>query len=724
MRKLAAILIAILVTACGGSNDAPKKANIAAAADLPLSGDWLADRVDDETLAYTRIPSLFGLTSAPKDNAFGPALASDAYVDWFNRVTAGLDETIVKDIAEDNAIAAWLVRYQRSPLEIIVRPMPGSKVKAPVSILSINTSLREADGASEAINALLASAGGLPAITLDADGIAEVAGLPVPAAVSYETSGRILVAIGNGTTGAKLLKARDALAKSSDSNPMSTLVDRIDTSGQGLVSWINVEQALIAGQLLIPEQVFAQIREAGLEDAKAVAFGYGVADGKARMSFFADLPDTGGVRGLIPNVDNALDLPLTGDPTLALTLALPTVEEIRDMVAVGGDDALADMDAGLEEWRNTGGFDIEALYAQLDGEAILVSEPVGFYGALRIRDKTEFLRVLTEAASTLESPLVQKQINGVTIHYWKMPSLISMFGEEMMADQGTGPEQQLLSLYANNGTHLFWVFDGNYAVIADTPQLLIDRARRRSSTTLAAWLSEHQGQSLQHALFGMTGSMRGLPRTVYHSYLAFLPTLADFARLEADIWEIPTADDLGLADTGALGLSVVAEESVLGIEMAMEHSPFDVFAGGSFGTIAAVGVISAIAIPAYQDYTIRVQVSSGLSASAPFKTKVAEYYLENGAFPNATIAEELGQDIFAGFIDQILVQADTGVIVIYYGTDANMQIYGSYITLTPEVDPINGSITFRCEGGDMQQKYLPSVCRSPDPYSQTGWPGD
>src|ERR1700743_102285 len=53
--------------------------------------------------------------------------------------------------------------------------------------------------------------------------------------------------------------------------------------------------------------------------------------------------------------------------------------------------------------------------------------------------------------------------------------------------------------------------------------------------------------------------------------------------------------------------------------------------------IAIIGILAAIALPAYQSYTIRAQVTEGLSLSSGLKTAVADYYAQNGAFPAAGV---------------------------------------------------------------------------------------
>src|ERR1700733_4270588 len=55
--------------------------------------------------------------------------------------------------------------------------------------------------------------------------------------------------------------------------------------------------------------------------------------------------------------------------------------------------------------------------------------------------------------------------------------------------------------------------------------------------------------------------------------------------------------------------------------------------------IAIIGILAAIAIPAYQNYTIRSQVTEGISLASGWKTAISEYYAQNGSFPsNSTTA--------------------------------------------------------------------------------------
>ena len=53
--------------------------------------------------------------------------------------------------------------------------------------------------------------------------------------------------------------------------------------------------------------------------------------------------------------------------------------------------------------------------------------------------------------------------------------------------------------------------------------------------------------------------------------------------------------------------------------------------------VAIIGILAAIAIPAYQDYTIRSQVTEGLNLAGSLKAEVAEYYAQRGAWPTAIV---------------------------------------------------------------------------------------
>ncbi len=88
--------------------------------------------------------------------------------------------------------------------------------------------------------------------------------------------------------------------------------------------------------------------------------------------------------------------------------------------------------------------------------------------------------------------------------------------------------------------------------------------------------------------------------------------------------------------------------------------------------VAIIGILAAIAIPAYQNYTIRAQVTEGLTLADGWKTAIAEYYANTGNMPDA-IGNLAGTSQSTGkYESSILVS--TGSIVITYGAGANAKL--------------------------------------------------
>ena len=77
--------------------------------------------------------------------------------------------------------------------------------------------------------------------------------------------------------------------------------------------------------------------------------------------------------------------------------------------------------------------------------------------------------------------------------------------------------------------------------------------------------------------------------------------------------------------------------------------------------VAIIGILAAIAIPAYQNYTVRAQVTEGLNLADGWKTAVAEYYAQNGVFPTTANLTAAGLVAFSAF--QPSVASEGGVSV-------------------------------------------------------------
>jgi type IV pilus assembly protein PilA len=148
--------------------------------------------------------------------------------------------------------------------------------------------------------------------------------------------------------------------------------------------------------------------------------------------------------------------------------------------------------------------------------------------------------------------------------------------------------------------------------------------------------------------------------------------------------------------------------------------------------IAIIGILAAIAIPAYQDYVIRSQVSEGLAMASAAKASVAEFYANRGSWPADNSAAGIGA---ASAIEGKYVQSITvgnGGITVMYGNDVNAKIVSETIGLTPTAS-VNGDVAWTCGNGvlsadftagsgtaatagttsaGLENKYMPSSCRN------------
>ncbi len=141
--------------------------------------------------------------------------------------------------------------------------------------------------------------------------------------------------------------------------------------------------------------------------------------------------------------------------------------------------------------------------------------------------------------------------------------------------------------------------------------------------------------------------------------------------------------------------------------------------------VAIIGILAAIAIPAYQDYTVRSQVTEGMNLASAVETGAAEYFANTGSFPTSLSAAGISSSPSGKYVSAIAL---TGAITITYGNQVNNAVAGQTLGLNPWLSP-NNDIIWVCGNHtnptgstaatvsaaavtNVADKYLPQTCRT------------
>ena len=127
--------------------------------------------------------------------------------------------------------------------------------------------------------------------------------------------------------------------------------------------------------------------------------------------------------------------------------------------------------------------------------------------------------------------------------------------------------------------------------------------------------------------------------------------------------------------------------------------------------VAIIGILAAIAIPAYQDYIARSQMTEAMSLASGLKTNVTETYGQIGTLTginSGTNGIPASADIKGSYVAQVAVA--NGVITsTMKSSGVSSGITSQTLTLTPDVTTQTGSVTWACTSS-AKQKYVPKAC--------------
>jgi type IV pilus assembly protein PilA len=128
--------------------------------------------------------------------------------------------------------------------------------------------------------------------------------------------------------------------------------------------------------------------------------------------------------------------------------------------------------------------------------------------------------------------------------------------------------------------------------------------------------------------------------------------------------------------------------------------------------VAIIGILAAVALPAYQDYMVRTRVAEGLAMAGAAKLAVSE----NSASGSTDLASGLVAPTSTANVTSLTTDSTTGQITVTYTSAAGggtliMVPTSGGAAMTAGTVPTGGSINWNCTGGTTATKYRPSACR-------------
>ena len=129
--------------------------------------------------------------------------------------------------------------------------------------------------------------------------------------------------------------------------------------------------------------------------------------------------------------------------------------------------------------------------------------------------------------------------------------------------------------------------------------------------------------------------------------------------------------------------------------------------------VAIIGILAAIAIPAYQDYTVRSKMTEAIAGMSAAKVAISEYYQSQGSMPQAASTAGITTTIGAKYLDRISytygarnTSTLTGVITGNLGGNTSA---GQTVELAASGN--SNRVEWDCNPGSVATKYLPADCR-------------
>jgi len=707
---LTASLVAVVLATVGcnqpNSSDTAQAEGFAAWDPATADRAALIDKLPGNTIAYMRLPSVWGLAAAPKSSALGKGLDTQANRDAISDLQARVPEVLAADLGQLAPVLTLVLETLRSPLEIALVGDGPQPLEADLVIegrLDFET-VAELDAA---MTELTDQAGLLQMLDpAEGEGPGQILATMFPIFYDFDPETRRARFLTGMSASAEGLATSYEWQPSTES-PMRDFEQQIDASRHGLFLWADTDRLAPIMRQGLDDEDLAQFEALGVFATRQLALGYGSSGGKARLAVLAEGREGKAWESTLP-ASAPIEFRSSGQPDSVLGLVIPGNDWVRrafESVDEDADAQLAETDTWLEKEI---GIDLATAIDTFAGQLIFVDDDNGSYLVLDGSGVENWTRFWDALARRFDIQQSTTDLDGAEIHHLVIPGVRLDDAMSGLKEENPGLAF-ILSRSMQVGTHLFWMPEGDRILIAAVPQVLMARADHPGDVVVGDWLAEAGVDTERAGLFGALRT-HDAPRRNYYAYIGSLLGLADMLETDIDATAFPTARELDLPETGTVGFAVDYADGRLGATLAFENHPGDLFYAGSMSAVAALGIIAAIAVPAYQDYHARVRLATAYASTADFRHLMAQHVSENGQLPKSELARDWAAAISVGAeVSDVIWQAEpAGLRLVLTGGSHLPE--NAKLVITPRIE--NGLVTgWTCSSPTIEDMHLPTTCR-------------
>ncbi|MFC4258110.1 hypothetical protein ACFOZ5_03580 [Marinobacter lacisalsi] len=546
----------------------------------------LIHHLPEDTVAYIRVPSVTALFAAPKNNGMGQFLESEANETALKQLFSG-SRTELEGMGAAASIANLALERLRSPLEVAVSIPEGASFTAARVQATARLDFDSREALQERIAQWVATQ---PNVSLKRPLTENQSGMlsfgPMPAYYQYNPDNRRLALV------AGFSATTDALSQigqtANETHPALTRQAGMEASGYGLYTWVSAARLLPMARPFMNPNQWAELEQSGLDRTDEVALSLGTAQGRGRLSVYAD--GTGG-----PIWDLALPaaaptaVTTHGRPDILSVISMPDYAWVETVVQLSGED-LSTWDAELADHDMT----VRAIVEAVSGRLTTVYDELGTYSILEATKPDQLANLAAKLSASELLTVTEHDYNGTKLMRWRVP-----------AEQWVPQQDPEVALWTRGQSIQTWVMrEGDNWVFAGVPQVLMARADLGSDFDLQPWLAATGDAG--HSMMVLSHS-EDVVRKNYHYYLLGMQMLSDAVNADVNMMAFPPAHERAWPETSTVSAAVDYKDQAIRLELGYENHPIELVQASPMAGIAMVGILSAVAIPAYQDYVERAE---------------------------------------------------------------------------------------------------------------------